>query len=76
MGQVWLAERSDGRFERKAAVKFLNVALMGLDLGYSRLASLLLAQAKKAFASHRELGQQYTLPLRELEQRLTLAPQL
>jgi len=29
MGQVWLAERSDGRFERKAAVKFLNVALMG-----------------------------------------------
>jgi serine/threonine protein kinase len=29
MGQVWVAERSDGRFERKAAVKFLNVALMG-----------------------------------------------
>jgi serine/threonine protein kinase/tetratricopeptide (TPR) repeat protein len=29
MGAVWLAERSDGRFERKAAVKFLNVALMG-----------------------------------------------
>lgn len=29
MGQVWLAERSDGRFERQAAVKFLNVALMG-----------------------------------------------
>ena len=29
MGQVWLAERSDGRFERKAAVKFLNVALIG-----------------------------------------------
>src|ERR1700683_2787737 len=29
MGQVWLAERSDGRFERKAAVKFLNVGLMG-----------------------------------------------
>jgi serine/threonine-protein kinase len=29
MGSVWLAERSDGRFERKAAVKFLSVALMG-----------------------------------------------
>jgi tetratricopeptide (TPR) repeat protein len=29
MGNVWLAERSDGRFERRAAVKFLNVALAG-----------------------------------------------
>ena len=29
MGTVWLAERADGRFERKAAVKFLNVALIG-----------------------------------------------
>jgi serine/threonine-protein kinase len=29
MGTVWLAERSDGRFERKAAVKFLNLALTG-----------------------------------------------
>jgi tetratricopeptide (TPR) repeat protein len=29
MGTVWLAARSDGRFERKAAVKFLNVALFG-----------------------------------------------
>ena len=29
MGSVWLAERSDGRFERKAAVKFLNIALAG-----------------------------------------------
>lgn len=29
MGSVWLAERSDGRFERKVAVKFLNIALMG-----------------------------------------------
>ncbi len=28
MGAVWLAERCDGRFERKAAVKFLNSALM------------------------------------------------
>jgi serine/threonine protein kinase/tetratricopeptide (TPR) repeat protein len=29
MGSVWLAQRSDGRFERKAAVKFLNAALIG-----------------------------------------------
>jgi serine/threonine-protein kinase len=26
MGTVWLAERCDGRFERKVAIKFLNVA--------------------------------------------------
>jgi eukaryotic-like serine/threonine-protein kinase len=29
MGTVWLAERSDGRFEGSAAVKFLNVAVVG-----------------------------------------------
>ncbi len=29
MGSVWLAERSDGRFKRQVAVKFLNVALVG-----------------------------------------------
>jgi serine/threonine-protein kinase len=29
MGAVWLATRSDGRFERTVAVKFLNVALAG-----------------------------------------------
>jgi serine/threonine-protein kinase len=29
MGSVWLAERNDGRFERKVAVKFLNLALLG-----------------------------------------------
>jgi serine/threonine protein kinase len=27
MGSVWLAERSDGRFERRVAVKFLRLAL-------------------------------------------------
>jgi serine/threonine-protein kinase len=30
MSSVWLAERNDGRFERKVAVKFLNIALMGM----------------------------------------------
>ena len=29
MGSVWLAHRSDGRFEGKAAIKFLNLALLG-----------------------------------------------
>jgi tetratricopeptide (TPR) repeat protein len=29
MGSVWLAERCDGRFEGRAAVKLLNVALVG-----------------------------------------------
>jgi serine/threonine protein kinase/tetratricopeptide (TPR) repeat protein len=29
MGTVWLAERSDGRFDRNAAVKLLNPALIG-----------------------------------------------
>jgi tetratricopeptide (TPR) repeat protein len=29
MGSVWLARRSDGRFERQAAVKFVNIALAG-----------------------------------------------
>src|SRR5262245_2227137 len=28
MGSVWLAERSDGRFDRRVAVKFLSFALM------------------------------------------------
>ena len=29
MGSVWLAKRSDGRFERHVAVKFLDLALVG-----------------------------------------------
>jgi serine/threonine protein kinase len=29
MGSVWLAERCDGRFEGRAAIKLLNVALVG-----------------------------------------------
>jgi serine/threonine-protein kinase len=29
MGSVWLARRSDGRFEGKVAIKFLNAALIG-----------------------------------------------
>src|SRR5215469_12648289 len=29
MSSVWLGERNDGRFERRAAVKFLHIALAG-----------------------------------------------
>src|SRR5688572_15137302 len=29
MGTVWLAERSDGRFDRRVAIKFLNQSLVG-----------------------------------------------
>jgi serine/threonine protein kinase/tetratricopeptide (TPR) repeat protein len=29
MSTVWLAERQDGRFERRVAIKFLNIALVG-----------------------------------------------
>lgn len=31
MGSVWLADRSDGRYEGVAAVKLLNASLIGLD---------------------------------------------
>jgi len=31
MGSVWLARRSDGRFERQVALKFLNIALLGKE---------------------------------------------
>ena len=31
MGSVWLAERSDGRFQGQAAVKLLQASLMGRD---------------------------------------------
>jgi serine/threonine-protein kinase len=33
MGTVWLARRSDGRFEGRAAIKFLNLALLARDGG-------------------------------------------
>jgi hypothetical protein len=45
-----------------------------LDLGHPRQAKSLLIQARKALASHRELGRQYTLPLHELGQRFRQIP--
>ena len=43
MGSVWLAERSDGRFEGAVAIKFLNFALIGksADLRFQREGSYL-----------------------------------
>jgi serine/threonine-protein kinase len=35
MGSVWLARRNDGRFERRVALKFLHIALLG-DKGEER----------------------------------------
>jgi serine/threonine protein kinase len=31
MGSVWLARRNDGRFDRRVALKFLNMALLGKE---------------------------------------------
>lgn len=31
MGSVWLARRSDGRYEGRAAIKFLSLAMLGPD---------------------------------------------
>src|SRR5437660_11730239 len=44
MGTVWLAERSDGRFQRRAAVKFLSVALAGRGEDRFRREGLILAR--------------------------------
>lgn len=53
MGQVWLAERSDGRFEGRAAVKLLNVSLIGRD-GEARFRreGSLLARLRHPFIAH------------------------
>ena len=45
MGSVWLAERSDGRFERKAAIKFLRFSLgTGSGTGRFKREGRILAQ--------------------------------
>jgi eukaryotic-like serine/threonine-protein kinase len=53
----------------------LALASCQLDLGNSRQARSLLNQARKALAAHRELSQQYTLPLHELDERFGQIPQ-
>jgi len=40
MGTVWLAERSDGRFQRRVAVKFLNIGFAGGGERFKREGSI------------------------------------
>jgi eukaryotic-like serine/threonine-protein kinase len=53
MGSVWLADRSDGRFEGKAAVKLLNASLVGSG-GEARFRreGTLLARLRHAHIAH------------------------
>jgi eukaryotic-like serine/threonine-protein kinase len=44
MGSVWLAERSDGRFERRVAVKFLHLALASRGAARFRREGFILAR--------------------------------
>jgi serine/threonine protein kinase/tetratricopeptide (TPR) repeat protein len=53
MGSVWLAERCDGRFEGRAAVKLLNVALMGRPVeGRFRREGTILARVTHPHIAH------------------------
>jgi len=52
MGSVWLAERRDGRFDRRVAVKFLSVALAGRGEERFRREGAILARL-----SHRHIAQ-------------------
>jgi eukaryotic-like serine/threonine-protein kinase len=53
MGSVWLAERCDGRFEGRAAVKLLNIALMGRAVeGRFRREGTILARVTHPHIAH------------------------
>lgn len=53
MGSVWLAERCDGRFEGRAAVKLLNVGLMGPEgEGRFRREGTILARVRHPNIAH------------------------
>jgi serine/threonine protein kinase/tetratricopeptide (TPR) repeat protein len=53
MGSVWLAERSDGRFEGRAAVKLLNIALLGRAVeGRFRREGTILARVTHPHIAH------------------------
>ncbi len=53
MGSVWLAERCDGRFEGRAAVKLLNLALMGRAVeGRFRREGTILARVTHPHIAH------------------------
>jgi eukaryotic-like serine/threonine-protein kinase len=53
MGSVWLARRSDGRFEGRAAVKLLNVGLIGRGGGARfRREGTILARLRHPYIAH------------------------
>ncbi|HTS57345.1 MAG TPA: protein kinase, partial [Terriglobales bacterium] len=58
MGSVWLAERSDGRFERRVAVKFVNIALIGQgnEARFKREGSILARLAHPHIAALADAG--------------------
>jgi eukaryotic-like serine/threonine-protein kinase len=58
MGSIWLAERNDGRFQRRVAVKFLNIALLGQggDARFKREGSILGRLAHKHIAELVDAG--------------------
>jgi hypothetical protein len=58
MGSVWLARRSDGRFERQAAVKFVSLALAGrsTEKRFKREGSILGRLTHPHIAEHLDAG--------------------
>ena len=58
MGSVWLAERCDGRFDRRVAVKFINLALMGRagEVRFKREGSILARLAHEHIAELVDAG--------------------
>lgn len=56
MGSVWLAERSDGRFERRAAVKMLRVPLLKGGERFKREGSILARLAHPHIAQLLDAG--------------------
>jgi serine/threonine protein kinase/tetratricopeptide (TPR) repeat protein len=52
MGIVWLAERTDGRFQRQAAIKFLAVALAGRGEERFRREGAMLARLTHQHVAH------------------------
>ncbi len=55
MGSVWLARRTDGRFEGQAAVKLLNIALLGRP-AEQRFVPRRLSAGETAPSQHRPAG--------------------
>jgi serine/threonine-protein kinase len=56
MGTVWLAERSDGRFERRVAIKFLNRSISGGGDRFRREGRILARLAHRHIAELLDAG--------------------